>query len=93
MYAVIFRATVAELDDEYRQMSQRLKNLAFEKYGCIDFVSVTEGNEEVAVSYWESEAHIQAWKNDPVHRHAQSLGRDKWYRSYSIDICQVSRRR
>lgn len=93
MYAVIFRARVAELDDEYLQMAQRLKSLAFEKYGCIDFVSVTEGNEEIAVSYWESEADIRNWKNDPEHRHAQSLGRDKWYRSFSIDICQVTRRR
>ena len=83
MFAVIFRASVAELDDEYSQMAQRLKELAFEKYGCLDFVSVTEGDEEVAISYWETEQHILAWKNDPEHRKAQRMGRDKWYRTPS----------
>ena len=93
MYAVIFRATVAELDDEYTQTAQRLKTLAYEKYGCLDFVSVTEGNEEIAISYWETKKQIRDWKNDPEHRIAQSRGRDRWYRSYSVEICEVIRRR
>ncbi len=93
MYAVIFKATVAELDDEYLRMAQQLKTLAFEKYGCQDFVSVTEGNEEIAISYWETEQQIRDWKNDPEHRLAQRMGRDKWYRSFSIEICEVIRKR
>jgi len=84
---------VAELDDEYRQTAQRLKTLAFEKYGCRDFVSVTEGNEEIAISWRDSEQQIRDWKNDPEHRFAQRKGRDKWYRSWSIDICEVIGRR
>jgi len=39
VYAVIFRAKVAELNDEYFRMAERMKALAFEKYGCLDFVS------------------------------------------------------
>jgi len=93
MYAVIFRATVAELDDEYLRMAERLKELAFKEYGCRDFVSVTEGNEEIAISYWDTEKQIRDWKNDPVHRLAQVRGRDKWYRSFSIEICEVIRKR
>ena len=93
MYAVIFKATVAELDDEYSQMAQRLKDLAFEKYGCQDFTSVTEGNEEIAISYWETEQQIHDWKKDPLHRLAQSRGREKWYKSFSIEICKVIKKR
>ena len=93
MYAVIFKATVAELDDEYLHTAQRLKALAFDKYGCQDFVSVTEGNEEIAISYWDTEQQIRDWKNDPEHRLAQRMGRDKWYRSFSIEICEVIRKR
>lgn len=92
MFAVIFKATVAELDTEYRQMAQRLQALAFEKYGCREFVSVTEGNEEIAVSYWDTEQQIRDWKNDPEHRFAQARGREKWYRSWSVDICEVIRK-
>jgi len=91
MYAVIFRATIAELDDEYLRMAERMKTLAFEKYGCIDFVSVTEGDEEIAISYWQTEQHIIDWKNDLEHQRAQLSGREKWYKSFSVEICKVIR--
>lgn len=89
MYAVIFRATIAEFDEEYFRVAEKLKELAFKEYGCRDFVSVTEGNEEIAISYWETMQDIRAWKNDPQHRRAQAMGRDKWYRKFSVEICEV----
>ncbi len=91
MYAVIFKATVAQLDDEYFRMAENMKELAFGKYGCLDFVSVTEGSEEIAISYWENEQQIRDWKNDPEHKLAQQAGRNKWYKSYSVQICEVNR--
>ena len=91
MIAVIFKATFAEIDDEYFSTAARLKELAFSKYGCQDFVSVTEGNEEIAISYWQSMQQIRDWKNDPEHRRAQKMGRDKWYKSYKVEICEVVR--
>ena len=91
MYAVIFKATVAEFDEEYFSMAQRLKELAFKKYGCQNFTSATEGDEEIAVSYWESEQQILDWKNDPEHRRAQKLGREKWYKSFSVEVCKIVR--
>ena len=89
MYAVIFRATIAELDDEYVQMAGHLRELAFKKYGCQDFFSATEGNEEIAISYWQTEQQILDWKNDPEHRLAQARGRRKWYTSVSVEICEI----
>jgi len=93
MYAVIFKATMAEVDDEYLATAQRLRELAFEKYGCVDFVAVTEGKEEIAVSYWETEQQIRDWKNDPEHRLAQGKGRDKWYTSFTVEVCEIIRKR
>ena len=93
MYAVIFRATVADLDDEYLETAARLKELAFTKYGCRDFSSVTEGSEEIAISYWETEQQILDWKNDSEHRLAQKRGREKWYRSFSVEVCEIVRTR
>ena len=91
MYAVIFKATIAEFDEEYFSMAQRLKELAFKKYGCQNFISVTEGDEEIAISYWESEQQILDWKNDPEHRRAQKRGRDRWYKSFSVEVCKIVR--
>ena len=93
MFAVIFKARIAVFDDEYSRMAERLKTLAFEKYGCLDFVSVTEGNDEIAISYWETEQQIRDWKNDPEHRLAQIRGREKWYESLNIEICEIIRKR
>lgn len=89
MYAVIFKATIADFDEQYFSTAERLKDLAIKKYGCQDFVSVTQGNEEIAISYWQSMQQIREWKNDPEHRRAQKMGRDKWYKSFSVEICEI----
>jgi heme-degrading monooxygenase HmoA len=93
MFVVIFRATTKEVDEEYQHTAERLRDLALTGYGCLDFISVTKGKEEIAISYWESEQQIRDWKNDPQHKLAQARGRDKWYGSYSVDICEVTRSR
>ena len=93
MYAVIFKATTAQLDDEYFRLAEHLRELAFNKYGCVDFISATEGDQEIAISYWKTEQQIRDWKNDPEHRLAQAKGRDKWYSSVSVEICEIVRSR
>ena len=93
MYAVIFRATMAKFDDEYFSTADHLRKLAIEKYACQDFVSTTEGKEEIAISYWQSLQQIEDWKNDPEHRRAQRKGRDEWYKSFSVEVCEVIRKR
>ncbi len=91
MYAVIFRAEIKELDDDYAATAQRLRALAMSRYQCIEFVSCTEGSSELAVSYWPSREAILAWRDDPEHQAAQQLGKSRWYRSYQVDIVEVLR--
>ncbi len=92
MYAVIFKAELATLDQQYSDLAAELRQLAFENYNCIDFVATTEGNQEIAVSYWHSELDLQQWKKDPIHIEAQQLGKDKWYKSYSVEVVEIKRR-
>jgi heme-degrading monooxygenase HmoA len=91
MFAVIFRAKPGIQDDEYGKTVTKMRELAFEKYGCLDFVAVTEGNQEIAISYWESEEAIKNWKRDPEHALAQGIGRSKWYESYSVQVVEIKR--
>lgn len=91
MYAVIFRAEINEVDEAYFETAARLRELAQEKYGCREFVAVTEGEYEIAVSYWENEEQIRKWKQDSEHLAAQRLGRSKWYKSYSVRVVRVMR--
>ena len=91
MLAVIFRATVAQTDARYPVVAERLRQLAMEKYGCRDFIAVGEGDQEIAISYWDNEQQIQAWKQDAEHRVAQELGRTTWYSQYQVQIAQIVR--
>lgn len=90
MYVVIFRATVAKFDDAYSRMAEELRKLALAQYKCLEFTSSTEGNCEIALSYWQSLEHIREWKNDPLHRRAQKMGKDIWYSDFSVEICELT---
>ena len=91
MYAVIFRAKIAELDEEYMELTGHLRDLAIREYGCKEFTAVTEGDEEIAISYWSSLQQIKDWKNDPEHQQAQKKGRARWYKSVNVQICEIIR--
>ena len=91
MYAVIFRADIKALDDEYEATAVALRELAISQYGCVEFVSQSDGESEIAISYWQSEAAITAWRADPVHRQAQQRGKERWYKGYSVEVVRVER--
>ena len=91
MYAVIFRAEINELDEAYADMAARMRDLAINKYGCVEFTAMTEGKQEIAISYWDDQEQIKAWKQDPEHRKAQKLGRSKWYKSYRVQVVEIIR--
>ncbi len=91
MYAVIFRAEIASLDEAYTETAEKLRKLALTHYGCREFCSCLEGNREIAISYWDSKDDIVAWKNDLEHLAAQERGRASWYSSYSVQVVEVVR--
>ena len=92
MFAVIFKAKVGEQNQHYLDTVAIMRDLAFEKYGCIDFIAVSEGEQEIAISYWQSEDDIKRWHQDSKHSVAQKLGQDKWYASYTVEIVEVKRK-
>ena len=91
MYVVIFRARVRALDAEYSATAARMRELALSQFGCLDFHAVTEGDREVALSYWPDEASIRAWRAHPEHLLAQKNGRERWYASYSVQVAAITR--
>lgn len=91
MFAVIFRAEVRKFDDEYFSLAAELREMAISEYGCREFCSYTEGNNEVAISYWDSESQIREWKQNALHLTAQGKGKSRWYKSYSVQVVEVVR--
>ena len=91
MYVVIFRARIRALDDEYARVAARMRELALGEFGCMAFHAVTDGRDEVALSWWPSEESIRAWKDHPEHLLAQAAGRERWYESYSVQMARIER--
>ncbi len=89
MYAVIFRATIRQLDSAYSDMASQLRQLALDQYGCLEFTAVTEGEQEIAISYWSDLEQIKRWKQDPLHLQAQQLGKQQWYRDYQVQVVEL----
>ncbi|MEB3752992.1 antibiotic biosynthesis monooxygenase [Acinetobacter sp. MD2(2019)] len=91
MFVVIFKATVAQLDSNYFETAQLMRQKAFSQYGCLKFESFQENDQEVALSYWPDLASIHAWQQDPEHLMAQNTGRERWYTNYSVEVCEILR--
>ena len=91
MYAVIFHATLKEVDAAYFETAKQMRELAQAEYGCTGFTSCTEGDAEIAISYWPSLEHIQVWKIAPEHLAAQAKGRKHWYKNYRVEIVELLR--
>ena len=91
-FVVIFRAQARALDADYSAMAAQMRELALTQFGCLDFTAATEGDQEIAVSYWPDEASIRAWKQHTDHLAAQRLGRERWYAAYSVEVAEVTRR-
>ncbi|CAM4165429.1 MULTISPECIES: antibiotic biosynthesis monooxygenase family protein [Pseudoalteromonas] len=92
MFAVIFKAKTGQQDEHYSKTVEVMRTLAFEKYNCQDFIAVTEGEQEIAISYWLSQEDIKNWHADSQHSVAQQLGRDTWYDSYVVEVVEILRK-
>ena len=88
---VIFRAKIANLEADYHCRAARLRELAMGQYGCLEFVTMTQGKDEIALSYWENLEQVKAWRQAPEHLEAQALGCSMWYDSHRVEVTEVLR--
>ena len=88
-YVVIFKAQIKHLDDEYFQMAQYLREKALSQFKCQKFESICENDTEIALSYWNSLEDIKIWHQDAEHKVAQKLGKEKWYLTTQVNICEL----
>lgn len=93
--AVIFEVIPADgHKDEYLNIALSLKPELGKIKGFISierFQSIYHPEKILSLSFWESEAAIQEWRNLEVHRNAQSKGREYVFKDYRLQIAQVVR--
>ena len=93
MIVTVFRSRLMPgLRDDYVTLVDRMVELASTMPGYISHKGFfAEDGERVTIVEFESEEAQRAWRMHPEHRDAQRKGREIYYQSYSIQICEVKR--
>jgi heme-degrading monooxygenase HmoA len=92
-WAVIFTSErTAEDPEGYGQTADEMVTLASSQPGFLG-VETARGTDGIGitVSYWESLDAIREWRRHADHQVAQKLGRERWYRAYTLRIAHVER--
>ncbi len=91
--AVIFTSRRTAVDDDgYSSMAVAMEELGSQQPGYLGIESARgDDGLGITVSYWTDEASARAWKQIAEHLEAQRLGRDRWYREYTVRIATVTR--
>ncbi len=92
-FAVIFSSRRTDTDsDGYAATAAEMERLARQQSGFLGVESVRDADGfGITVSYWRDETAIKNWKMQIDHQLAQTKGREKWYREYSVQIAEVRR--
>jgi heme-degrading monooxygenase HmoA len=87
-YAVIFTSHRTEGDNSYKQMAEKMVELASKQPGFLGIESARE-DVGITVSYWADLESIKQWKANIEHQKVQKSGREKWYSSFKTRISKV----
>jgi heme-degrading monooxygenase HmoA len=85
----VFRSTLRpDAAEEYELVSERMVGLARAMPGFVDYKTFEAGDgERVTIVTFATADEHRAWRDHPEHRHAQRLGRERFYDSYAIQVC------
>jgi heme-degrading monooxygenase HmoA len=91
--AVVFRITHRDGLDraEYEKLGARMAELvgAMPGYLGMDYAETDDG--EMLVARFESHDALAAWREQPEHKLAQQLGRERYFAHYRIEVCEIVR--
>ena len=93
MVVTVFRSRLRpEYRTEYEHWATRMNDLASKMPGFIAIKTFTaEDGERVSIVESESEETMRVWREHPEHHQAQTLGREKFYSEFRIQVCQPIR--
>ena len=89
---MIFSSRHASEQPDYAAVAERMETLAQSMPG-FQGVESARGADGfgITVSYWDSLAHIAAWRAEEEHAQAQQQGRDRFYATYELCVARVER--
>ena len=90
-YAAIFSSTHTGSHEGYAEDTETILELAKEHPGFLGIEAAGDDDLSIAVSYWESDEAIRAFKELAEHLVIQKRGRDTYYKSYKMRVARVER--
>ena len=78
MIKVFFIAKIKNFNDEYKKVSQELREMAETLPGFISITSEEIDDGEITISSWRSKEDVANWAKDPVHIEAKKKAK-QWY--------------
>ena len=93
-YVAVIFTSIRTADDQagYEAMAGEMERLAATQPGYLGIESARGADGlGISVSYFRTAADASNWKAHADHLGAQRLGRERWYRAYSVRIAEVQR--
>jgi heme-degrading monooxygenase HmoA len=78
----------------YLEESSRLRELLPDVDGFLGverYSSEKEARHFVAIGFFTDETAVEGWRNTPAHRHAQAMGRSRFFAGYRLRMAEVIR--
>ena len=91
-YAVIFTSNLSNDTADYSTVADKMEELAKQQPGFLGVESARDHSGlGITISYWESLAAIENWKQNALHKEAKKIGREQWYENFHLRICLVEK--
>lgn len=89
MRVIVFRTRLRDgISDEYARDGERIYELGSAMPGFVSLKDFTaDDGERVAIAEFETADYLAAWRSHAEHAAAQQRGRDRYYASYSLQVC------
>ena len=97
MIAMIFEYWIDVQGDDYVRYIETSTVLRDQLTSLEGFVSVerfescSEPGKFVAIGFFDDEDSVTRWRNEPVHRQAQTMGRREFFADYRLRMATVHR--
>ena len=88
MVLIVFRSRLRpENVEEFEKLAHKLLELAQSMPGFISYKRyLNEDGERCSIIEFETAEQLRAWREHPVHRDAQRMGRERYYQEYHLQV-------
>ena len=93
MVVTVFRSRLLDENAaEFLELADRMLELAQSMPGFISYkVYKSEDGERCSIIEFESAEHLRAWREQPEHREAMQIGRERFYAEYTLQVAEPGR--